>query len=141
MCLHNLYPFLHVSFLTFNYLMKGFLPPSLPASPSGRVHPLLGRFSELGALLSRLRLQPGSVDAVLLDAGCSSMQMDCPERGFSLSKDGPLDMRMDADRWDHALSPHHSCTKHYCHFMSITMHYRVASVNSNDIGLCVWRIH
>ncbi|XP_023858809.2 12S rRNA N(4)-cytidine methyltransferase METTL15 [Salvelinus sp. IW2-2015] len=71
----------------------------LPPSPSGRVHPLLGRFSELGALLSRLRLQSGSVDAVLLDAGCSSMQMDCPERGFSLSKDGPLDMRMDAERY------------------------------------------
>uniref|UniRef100_A0A4W5KD08 12S rRNA N(4)-cytidine methyltransferase METTL15 n=1 Tax=Hucho hucho TaxID=62062 RepID=A0A4W5KD08_9TELE len=61
--------------------------------------PVAGRFSRLGALLSGLRLQSGSVDAVLLDAGCSSMQMDCPKRGFSLSKDGPLDMRMDADRY------------------------------------------
>ncbi|CAB1339296.1 unnamed protein product [Coregonus sp. 'balchen'] len=75
------------------------LAQQLAKEHSGQVHPLLGRFSELGALLSRLRLQPGSVDAVLLDAGCSSMQMDCPERGFSLSKDGPLDMRMDADRY------------------------------------------
>ncbi|XP_029497506.1 12S rRNA N4-methylcytidine methyltransferase-like [Oncorhynchus nerka] len=75
------------------------LAQQLAKEHSGRVHPLLGRFSELGALLSRLRLQSGSVDAVLLDAGCSSMQMDCPERGFSLSKDGPLDMRMDADRY------------------------------------------
>lgn len=38
------------------------------------------------------------MDAALLDAGCSSMQMDMAERGFSLSKDGPLDMRMDGDR-------------------------------------------
>nr|XP_046205140.1 probable methyltransferase-like protein 15 isoform X2 [Oncorhynchus gorbuscha] len=75
------------------------LAQQLAKEHSGRVHPLLGRFSELGALLSRLRLQSGSVDAVLLDAGCSSMQMDCPKRGFSLSKDGPLDMRMDADRY------------------------------------------
>ncbi|XP_042176125.1 12S rRNA N4-methylcytidine methyltransferase-like [Oncorhynchus tshawytscha] len=45
------------------------LAQQLAKEHSGRVHPLLGRFSELGALLSRLRLQPGSVDAVLLDAG------------------------------------------------------------------------
>ncbi|KAM6980337.1 12S rRNA N(4)-cytidine methyltransferase METTL15 isoform 2-T2 [Aplochiton taeniatus] len=54
---------------------------------------------ELETLLSELQIRPGSVDAVLLDAGCSSMQMDRPERGFLLSKDGPLDMRMDADRY------------------------------------------
>uniref|UniRef100_A0A674PGX3 12S rRNA N(4)-cytidine methyltransferase METTL15 n=1 Tax=Takifugu rubripes TaxID=31033 RepID=A0A674PGX3_TAKRU len=65
----------------------------------GRVTPLLGRFSELEVLLSDLKVKPGSVDAVLLDAGCSSMQMDQAERGFSLSKDGPLDMRMDGDRY------------------------------------------
>lgn len=36
-----------------------------------------------------------SIDAFLIDAGCSSMQLDDPERGISFSKDGPLDMRMD----------------------------------------------
>ncbi|XP_072236815.1 12S rRNA N4-methylcytidine (m4C) methyltransferase [Leuresthes tenuis] len=66
---------------------------------SGRVKPLLGRFSELESLLSNMNIKPGSIDAVLLDAGCSSMQLDQAERGFSLSKDGPLDMRMDRDRY------------------------------------------
>ncbi|MBN3300912.1 MET15 protein, partial [Amia calva] len=64
-----------------------------------QVQPVLGRFSELAGLLSSRGLEPGSLDGVLLDAGCSSMQFDCPHRGFSLSKDGPLDMRMDSDRY------------------------------------------
>ncbi|XP_008308224.1 12S rRNA N(4)-cytidine methyltransferase METTL15 isoform X2 [Cynoglossus semilaevis] len=63
------------------------------------VKPLLGRFSELEVLLSDMNIQPCSIDAVLMDAGCSSMQMDQSDRGFSLSRDGPLDMRMDGDRY------------------------------------------
>nr|XP_057933026.1 probable methyltransferase-like protein 15 isoform X1 [Doryrhamphus excisus]XP_057933028.1 probable methyltransferase-like protein 15 isoform X1 [Doryrhamphus excisus] len=65
----------------------------------GRVKPLLGRFSDLEVLLSGVDVKAGTIDAVLLDAGCSSMQMDQAQRGFSLSKDGPLDMRMDGDRF------------------------------------------
>ncbi|KAJ8272444.1 hypothetical protein COCON_G00113030 [Conger conger] len=64
----------------------------------GQINSLLGRFSELSALLSARGVEPGSLDGVLLDAGCCSMQLDCPERGFSLSRDGPLDMRMDGNR-------------------------------------------
>ena len=65
---------------------------------SGRVIPLLGRFSDLSELLTDLNIPPDSIDGVLFDLGSSSMQFDQPERGFSLSRSGPLDMRMDGDR-------------------------------------------
>ncbi|XP_035376996.1 probable methyltransferase-like protein 15 isoform X2 [Electrophorus electricus] len=65
----------------------------------GQVRPVLARFSQLRELLPSLGLADSGLDAALLDAGCSSMQMDVAVRGFSLSKDGPLDMRMDGDRY------------------------------------------
>uniref|UniRef100_A0A336KBB5 CSON004485 protein n=1 Tax=Culicoides sonorensis TaxID=179676 RepID=A0A336KBB5_CULSO len=63
------------------------------------VVPLLGRFSELPSLLKENHIKQNSVDGILFDFGCSSMQFDIADRGFALSKDGPLDMRMDQNRY------------------------------------------
>jgi 16S rRNA (cytosine1402-N4)-methyltransferase len=52
-----------------------------------------GRFGEIASLLDQLGAGP--VDGMLLDLGVSSPQLDVAGRGFSFSKEGPLDMRMD----------------------------------------------
>src|SRR6266540_4800670 len=53
---------------------------------------LRGDFS---IVLTQLAENGVRADAVLLDLGVSSMQLDRPERGFSYATDAPLDMRMD----------------------------------------------
>jgi 16S rRNA (cytosine1402-N4)-methyltransferase len=50
---------------------------------------------ELSLVLSQLGANGVEADAILLDLGVSSMQIDRPERGFSYAVDAPLDMRMD----------------------------------------------
>ena len=46
-------------------------------------------------VLTQLAANDIGADAILLDLGISSMQVDRPERGFSYATDAPLDMRMD----------------------------------------------
>jgi 16S rRNA (cytosine1402-N4)-methyltransferase len=55
------------------------------------------RFEIVETQFSKMDTLQGPVDAVVLDIGVSSFQIDQAERGFSFMQDGPLDMRMGGD--------------------------------------------
>lgn len=58
-----------------------------------RLGVIQAEFGRLGELKETEALM-GKVDGVLFDLGVSSPQLDNPDRGFSFTKNGPLDMRM-----------------------------------------------
>ena len=58
-----------------------------------RVELAQGDFAMLGSVVAENEW--GSFDGILFDLGFSSFQLDDASRGFSFTRDGPLDMRMD----------------------------------------------
>ncbi|MGA8533951.1 MAG: 16S rRNA (cytosine(1402)-N(4))-methyltransferase RsmH [Candidatus Tumulicola sp.] len=66
--------------------------PRTPAHAGSRLTLVHANFRALSGVLERCSVE--QVDGVLFDLGVSSMQFDDAERGFSVAKPAPLDMRM-----------------------------------------------
>jgi 16S rRNA (cytosine1402-N4)-methyltransferase len=60
-----------------------------PLEQTGRLRLIEDSFASMGDLLG-----DAAADGVAFDLGVSSMQLDTAARGFSLVRDGPLDMRL-----------------------------------------------
>jgi 16S rRNA (cytosine1402-N4)-methyltransferase len=53
-------------------------------------------YAGIGKVLSQRGIP--AIDFIFADLGCSSMQIDDPQRGFTFKDEGPLDMRMNPER-------------------------------------------
>ena len=67
-----------------------------PEIPPGALTAIHTNFAGMARALAGAGIQ--GVDMVLADLGCSSMQLDDPQRGFSYKQKGPLDLRMNPQK-------------------------------------------
>jgi 16S rRNA (cytosine1402-N4)-methyltransferase len=74
---------------------------SLARAYAGRLELAHARFGEMSDVLARAGIE--KVDGILLDLGVSSPQLDEAARGFSFTRSGPIDMRMDPSKGPTAL--------------------------------------
>jgi 16S rRNA (cytosine1402-N4)-methyltransferase len=80
------------------------------AAFADRVALVHGEYGELAQILADRGI--AQVDGIVLDLGVSSPQLDVAERGFSFTRPGPLDMRMDPSAGPTALDVIRSHSTH-----------------------------
>jgi 16S rRNA (cytosine1402-N4)-methyltransferase len=64
---------------------------------SDSVEFVYGNFSDIEEILKRLNIE--KIDGIVLDLGVSMFQLTQAERGFSFTREGPLDMRLDRNSY------------------------------------------
>ena len=64
---------------------------------SDNVEYVYGNFSDIEEISNRLKLE--KIDGIVLDLGVSTFQLTQAERGFSFTREGPLDMRLDRNSY------------------------------------------
>ena len=68
------------------------------AKHDSRVFPMIGKFSDIKKLFLQNKIEPSTVDGIIVDLGLSNLQLNDKKRGFRLTSESLLDMRMDGNR-------------------------------------------